>query len=111
MSRFFAKPGDSSTEESSSESESESESESSEDEKPQQQKKKVEEPKAKAGPRKVVSHKDKRYDEMKQTVKSLRNAMAINDWNVVSDEFASINKQLAKVCVCARARERVYVCV
>jgi translation initiation factor 3 subunit C len=40
--------------------------------------------------------KDKRHDEMKQTIKQLRNAMAINDWNVVSDEFANINKQLTK---------------
>jgi len=46
------------------------------------------------GPRKVVSHKDKRYDEMKQTIKLLKNAMAINDWNVASDEFANINKQV-----------------
>ena len=46
------------------------------------------------GPRKVVSHKDKRYDEMKQAIKLLKNAMAINDWNVASDEFANINKQV-----------------
>jgi hypothetical protein len=51
MSRFFAKPGDSSTEESESESESSSsESESSEDEKPQQKQKVLkEEPKIRKG--------------------------------------------------------------
>ena len=95
MSRFFAKPGDSSSSEEESEVESSSsDSESSEDEKPQQKKKVVQEEKVKAGPRKVVSHKDKRYDEMKQIIKLLKNAMAINDWNVVSDEFANINKQV-----------------
>jgi len=95
MSRFFAN-GDSSTEESSEESSSSSESEASEDEKPQAKKKVVDEPRVKAGPRKVISHKDKRYDEMQQTIKLLKNAVAINDWNVVSDEFANINKQIAK---------------
>lgn len=33
---------------------------------------------------------------MKQTIKQLKNAMAINDWNVVNDEFSNLNKQLNK---------------
>ena len=56
MSRFFAKPGDSSSEEESVASSSESESESSEDEKPQAKKKVVaEEPKVKKGKPRIVS--------------------------------------------------------
>ena len=56
MSRFFAKPGDSSSEEESVASSSESESESSEDEKPQAKKKVVaEEPKVKKGNPCIVS--------------------------------------------------------
>merc|ERR1711939_1081027 len=98
MSKFFA-GGDSSTESSESESSSSgsgSESES-EDEKPQQKiKQQKEQPKERAGPRKVVSKNVKTHQDFKQTIKQLKNAMAINDWNVVTEEFASINKQLAK---------------
>jgi len=67
----------------------------------------------KTGPRKVISHKDKRYDEMQQTIKLLKNAVAINDWNVVSDEFANINKQIAKAAtlVCEQKCACVCVCV
>ena len=73
MSRFFAKPGDSSSEEETESEEETSEEESSEDEKPQQQLKKsssfTKDAPVRKGPRKVVSQKDKRYDEMRQTVK------------------------------------------
>jgi hypothetical protein len=90
MSRFFAKPGESSSEESSEEETSSEEESSSEDEKPQ--KKAVSSAFAKddggrkpSGPRKVMSQKDKRYDEMKLTVKQLKNAMTINDWNAIAN--------------------------
>jgi len=36
------------------------------------------------GPRKVVSHMDKRYEELHETLKNLNNAKAINDWNAIS---------------------------
>ncbi len=101
MSRFFAKPGESSSEESTEdESASGSEDESSsEDEKPQ--KKAVSSAFAKdddrsksSGPRKLMSQKDKRYDEMKLTVKQLKNAMTINDWNAIAN-----GKESLDICV------------
>lgn len=88
MSRFFAKPGDSSSEsESESEEESSSSESESEDEKPKQKTPSAfakDDSAVKKGPRKVVSQKDKRFDEMRQTVKNLKNAMNINDWNAIS---------------------------
>jgi translation initiation factor 3 subunit C len=47
-------------------------------------------------PRKAQSAKDRRYDEMKDTIKNLKNAQAINDWNAISSEFQKINQQIAK---------------
>ena len=47
-------------------------------------------------PRKAQSAKDRRYDEMKDAIKNLKNAQAINDWNAISSEFQKINQQLAK---------------
>ena len=80
-----AKPGDSSSEDETSEEETESEEESSsEDEKPQKKTaSKFQDEPVKSGPRKVISAKDKRFEEMKATVKTLKNAISINDWNAV----------------------------
>ena len=47
-------------------------------------------------PRKAQSARDKRYDDMKDTIKNLKNAQAINDWNAISSEFQKINQQIAK---------------
>lgn len=83
MSKFFAK-GSSDSE--SEEEETSSEEESSEDEKPVKKAgaSRPEET-VRRGPRKVVSAKDKRFDEMRQTVKQLKNAIKINDWNAISN--------------------------
>jgi translation initiation factor 3 subunit C len=98
MSRFFAKPGESSSEESTEEETSSEEESSSEDERPQQKKGAFakDEPSRSSGPRKLMSQKDKRYDDMRMTVKQLKNAMTINDWNAIVTEFQKINQQLAK---------------
>ena len=83
MSKFFSKGGSSESE--SEEEETSSEEESSEDEKPVKKAgaSRPEET-VRRGPRKVVSAKDKRFDEMRQTVKQLKNAIKINDWNAIS---------------------------
>jgi hypothetical protein len=91
MSRFFAKPGESSSEESTEDETSGSEEESSsDDEKPQKKAAssafaKDDDKSKSTGPRKLMSQKDKRYDEMKLTVKQLKNAMTINDWNAIAN--------------------------
>jgi translation initiation factor 3 subunit C len=84
MSKFFAKG---SSESESEEEETSSEEESSEDEKPVKKTGAASRPEetVRRGPRKVVSAKDKRFDEMRQTVKQLKNAIKINDWNAISN--------------------------
>jgi hypothetical protein len=84
MSKFFSKGGSSDSE--SEEEETSSEEESSEDEKPVKKAGPARtEEIVRKGPRKVVSQKDKRYDEMRLTVKQLKNAIKINDWNAISN--------------------------
>jgi translation initiation factor 3 subunit C len=84
MSKFFSKGGSSDSE--SEEEETSSEEESSEDEKPIKKSGPARtEEVVRKGPRKVVSQKDKRFDEMRQTVKQLKNAIKINDWNAISN--------------------------
>ena len=84
MSKFFSKGGSSDSE--SEEEETSSEEESSEDEKPVKKAGPARtEEVVRKGPRKVVSQKDKRFDEMRQTVKQLKNAIKINDWNAISN--------------------------
>ncbi|KAJ1478147.1 eukaryotic translation initiation factor 3 subunit 8 N-terminus-domain-containing protein [Baffinella frigidus] len=90
-------PGDSSSsEESSSEEESSGSGSESEEEKPKAKVATKDIKVVPKGPRKVQSQKDKRYDEMQDTLKNLNNAKAINDWNAISAEFQKINQQMQK---------------
>ncbi|EAL84535.1 Translation initiation factor 3 subunit c [Aspergillus fumigatus] len=45
----------------------------------------------------VKSAKDKRLDELENTIKLIENAKKINDWAVISTEFDKLNRQVAKI--------------
>ncbi|KIW91534.1 eukaryotic translation initiation factor 3 subunit C [Cladophialophora bantiana CBS 173.52] len=45
----------------------------------------------------VKSAKDKRFEELESTIRSIENAEKINDWAVVSSEFDKMNRQVLKV--------------
>ncbi|OZJ02772.1 hypothetical protein BZG36_03483 [Bifiguratus adelaidae] len=49
-----------------------------------------------SGKKKVKSAKDKRYEEMEDTVKAMENAQKINDWVAISTEFDKLNRQVTK---------------
>ena len=44
----------------------------------------------------VRSARDKKWDNLAQTADSLKNHIKINDWNAVTADFDSLNKQLEK---------------
>ena len=48
------------------------------------------------GKRVVRSHKDKRWDQMTETIAKMKNSMKNNDWNAVTDDFAALHKLLEK---------------
>ncbi|KAL2218119.1 eukaryotic translation initiation factor 3 subunit 8 N-terminus-domain-containing protein [Thermoascus aurantiacus ATCC 26904] len=45
----------------------------------------------------VKSAKDKRLEELENTVRLIENAMKINDWAVISTEFDKLNRQIVKI--------------
>ncbi|KAI9673429.1 MAG: Translation initiation factor 3 subunit c [Caeruleum heppii] len=45
----------------------------------------------------VKSAKDKRFEELEATIKSIENAEKINDWAHISSEFDKLNRQVAKL--------------
>ena len=48
------------------------------------------------GKRVVRSHKDKRWEQMTETITKMKNSMKNNDWNAVTEDFASLHKLLEK---------------
>jgi hypothetical protein len=48
------------------------------------------------GKRVVRSHKDKRWDQMTETITKMKNSMKNNDWNAVTEDFAALHKLLEK---------------
>lgn len=48
------------------------------------------------GPRVVKSARDKRWEAMIATIKSMRNHLKINDWNAIVNDFDALTKQLQK---------------
>jgi len=44
----------------------------------------------------VKSTRDKRFEELTDTVKRIKNAMKINDWNTIHADFDKLNKQYQK---------------
>ncbi|KKY24448.1 putative eukaryotic translation initiation factor 3 subunit [Phaeomoniella chlamydospora] len=45
----------------------------------------------------VKSAKDKRLEELESTIKTIENAMKINDWAVISSEYDEMQRQTAKI--------------
>ncbi|RAK96997.1 translation initiation factor eIF3 core subunit c [Aspergillus ibericus CBS 121593] len=56
----------------------------------------------------VKSAKDKRLEELENTVKLIENAEKINDWAVISTEFDKLNRQIVKI-VQSGPTPRIYV--
>ena len=97
--QFFARADDDSeSDDESSSSSSASSSSSSEDEKPTRGASRAQpQREERRGPRKVISQKDKRFEEMTQTIKQLKNAIKINDWNAISNGIAP-GRPLFRIC-------------
>ncbi|KAI9828167.1 MAG: Translation initiation factor 3 subunit c [Phylliscum demangeonii] len=56
----------------------------------------------------VKSAKDKRFEELESTIKSIENAGKINDWAHISSEFDKLNRQVVKL-VQAETTPKIYV--
>jgi hypothetical protein len=54
----------------------------------------------------VRSAKDKAWDEMKDKVGKINNALKINDWTIVEGEFDELSKRIEAKKVSERASER-----
>lgn len=44
----------------------------------------------------VKSQKDRKWDSMKEGIAKIRNAKKNNDWSLIQDEFANVNKMVEK---------------
>ncbi|KAI9793064.1 MAG: Translation initiation factor 3 subunit c [Peltula sp. TS41687] len=56
----------------------------------------------------VKSAKDKRFEELEATIRSIENAEKINDWAHISSEFDKLNRQVVKL-VQAGTTPKVYI--
>ena len=41
----------------------------------------------------VRSHKDKRWDQMTDTIAKMKNSMKNNDWNAISADYDTLHKE------------------
>ncbi|EEH03969.1 eukaryotic translation initiation factor 3 [Histoplasma capsulatum G186AR] len=56
----------------------------------------------------VKSAKDKRLEELEQTIRLIENAEKINDWAVISTEFDKLNRQIVKI-VQSGSTPKIYI--
>ena len=61
------------------------------------------------GPKVVKSAKSKRLEEMEGVIKLIDNAIKINDWSSISNEFDKLNRQVTKVAQADNRPPKLFV--